>query len=225
MPHIEDFSHINAGIYIKDLVLAMNADPIHIALFHATGFKFKHDAYLVHLQTVSHPKDNITARVDGPTATVLQLNMFEDMSEIIVNFKLVGNVTEDITAATPQGSEDLTENSQIQQRCAEALIRDDDRRFLADMSIQSILKFNIFTDDEYVDLRSVSLTPVFKWSKPQSTYGLRSGYWTLAFHEVIEDAIWRAGHDYKVLLRMVDDHKLSELRSRWRSGVDVVEFS
>lgn len=56
--------------------------------------------------------------------------------------------------------------------------------------------------------------PLWKWAKPTSLYGLKSGWWQREIDRAIEDGERNAGKDLQLIVRAVSEEKWEELMDR-----------
>ncbi|KAI1101207.1 hypothetical protein F4804DRAFT_335502 [Jackrogersella minutella] len=62
--------------------------------------------------------------------------------------------------------------------------------------------------------------PVWKWSKPDSHYEPKTGYWEADVDVAIEDGEWRAGKDLQLLVRGATAEEVEALRNRRTNPFD-----
>lgn len=55
--------------------------------------------------------------------------------------------------------------------------------------------------------------PVWKWSKPNSYYYSKTGFWEVEIDRAVEDGEWRAGRELQLLVRGVSTEKLEALKN------------
>ena len=87
-----------------------------------------------------------------------------------------------------------------------------------------VYKIHVFTKKADALSGSEETTLLFKWTKPQSIYDRKSGFWETSLLDVIDDGTFNAGKELMVLVRGVSVQQRETLRGRWREGVRVKEF-
>lgn len=55
--------------------------------------------------------------------------------------------------------------------------------------------------------------PVWKWAKPESTYGRITGFWETDMERAIKDGEWNAGKELHLLVQGVSEERREELRT------------
>jgi hypothetical protein len=56
--------------------------------------------------------------------------------------------------------------------------------------------------------------PVWKWAKPTSSYGRKTGFWEVEMGRAIEDGEWAAGKELLILVKGVSEGKAEDLKKR-----------
>jgi hypothetical protein len=87
-----------------------------------------------------------------------------------------------------------------------------------------VYKIHVFTKTADALGGSEETTLLFKWAKPQSVYDRKSGFWETSLLDVINDGMFNAGREIKVLVRGVSNQQMETLRGCWREGARVKEF-
>ncbi|KFY34616.1 hypothetical protein V494_06618 [Pseudogymnoascus sp. VKM F-4513 (FW-928)] len=54
--------------------------------------------------------------------------------------------------------------------------------------------------------------PTWKWSKPASLYGQKTGSWEIELGKAIEDGEWTAGKDLQILVKGISEESADDLR-------------
>ncbi|KAI1461494.1 hypothetical protein F4805DRAFT_284809 [Annulohypoxylon moriforme] len=62
--------------------------------------------------------------------------------------------------------------------------------------------------------------PVWKWSKPDSSYEPKAGFWEVGIDQAVEDGEWRAGKDLQLLVRGIPTEEVEALKSRRTTSLD-----
>ena len=89
-----------------------------------------------------------------------------------------------------------------------------------------IYKIHMFSKDAtFIDPTSgEAIHLVFKWAKPQSTYGSLRGSWEVDLINVVKDGTLRAGGQVMLLVRGASDQQMEYLQAEWQEGTHILEF-
>ncbi|OBT55388.1 hypothetical protein VE04_04632 [Pseudogymnoascus sp. 24MN13] len=69
-------------------------------------------------------------------------------------------------------------------------------------------------------LLSGSPIPLWKWAKPTSLYGRKTGFWEVELAKAIEDGEWMAGKELQILVKGVPDGNAEDLKKdRMKFGI------
>jgi hypothetical protein len=60
--------------------------------------------------------------------------------------------------------------------------------------------------------------PLWKWAKPTSLYGRKTGFWEVELGKAIEDGEWMAGKELQILVKGVPDG-MDLMKHRMKFGI------
>lgn len=60
---------------------------------------------------------------------------------------------------------------------------------------------------------------MWKWAKPTSLYGRKTGFWEVELGKAIEDGEWMAGKELQILVMGVPDGNAEDLKDRMKFGI------
>lgn len=80
------------------------------------------------------------------------------------------------------------------------------------LSVQ-LFSFPVLSDSPDA-LLTGSPIPVWKWAKPKSFYGRKTGFWEVDLSRAVEDGEWSAGKQLLILVKGVSQEKGEDLKKR-----------